>query len=118
MGTVVNIRCCSVNTSGCKLGALDEFTKAIDEDDLVVIYFTAEWCNLCKLIAPEFKIMSKEYTKANFYIVDVEKAEEVSMANGIRVVPTFMLFRQNKKIDELNGVDKGKLVEMIQKNLD
>lgn len=84
-------------------------------DKLVVVDFTAAWCPPCKMIAPKFEEMSKEFTDVIFYKVDVDENDETAEANGIQAMPTFIFYRNGKKIDQMSGASEEKLREMITK---
>jgi thioredoxin len=57
-----------------------------------LIDFYADWCGPCKMVAPILDELSKEYDgKINIYKIDTEAEQELSMAFGIRSIPS-MLF--------------------------
>jgi thioredoxin 1 len=57
-----------------------------------LIDFYADWCGPCKMVAPILEELSKEYDgKINIYKIDTEAEQELSMAFGIRSIPS-MLF--------------------------
>jgi thioredoxin 1 len=57
-----------------------------------LIDFYADWCGPCKMVAPILEDLSKEYDgKINIYKIDTEAEQELSMAFGIRSIPS-MLF--------------------------
>uniref|UniRef100_A0A1I7WVR2 SH3 domain-containing protein n=1 Tax=Heterorhabditis bacteriophora TaxID=37862 RepID=A0A1I7WVR2_HETBA len=45
----------------------------------VVVDFSAEWCNPCKMIAPIFDNLSNKYMSMTFLKVDVDKCEETAV---------------------------------------
>jgi thioredoxin len=57
-----------------------------------LIDFYADWCGPCKMVAPILEELSREYDgKINIYKIDTEAEQELSMAFGIRSIPS-MLF--------------------------
>ncbi|TSA30094.1 MAG: thioredoxin [Bacteroidetes bacterium] len=57
-----------------------------------IIDFYADWCGPCKMVAPILEELAKEYDgKINIYKIDTEDQQELSMAFGIRSIPS-MLF--------------------------
>jgi thioredoxin 1 len=57
-----------------------------------IIDFYADWCGPCKMVAPILEELAGEYNgKINIYKIDTEAEQELSMAFGIRSIPS-MLF--------------------------
>ena len=85
----------------------------------VLIDFWAEWCGPCKMSAPVVEELAKEYDgKLKVGKVDVDSNQQVSMQFGIRSIPTLLIFKQGKVVDQLVGaVPKRMLVEKITKHL-
>ena len=57
-------------------------------------------CPPCKAIAPEIEKLSAEEGNGAvvFLKVDVDKAEDAAADNGISAMPTFILFKDEKKV--------------------
>ena len=53
---------------------------------------------------------SGQYTGIKFGKVDVDECPEASEACGISAMPTFQMFVNGKKVDELMGASESKLV--------
>ncbi|XP_028635826.1 thioredoxin domain-containing protein 8-like [Grammomys surdaster] len=68
------------------------------ENRLVVIEFSAEWCDPCKTIAPVFQAMSLEYQNVMFAQVDVDSSKELTEYYQIKAVPTFQMFKYTQKV--------------------
>jgi thioredoxin 1 len=51
-----------------------------------------------------------------FVKFDVEKLPDLTAELGVRAMPTFMVFRDGKKVDELMGAHKGALEQLIEKH--
>lgn len=66
--------------------------KEVDNSLPIVYDFSAVWCGPCKLFAPVFEKVSKEYAgKANFVKVDVDTNPELAQQWNIRSVPTIIV---------------------------
>ena len=61
-----------------------------------VIDFYATWCGPCRMVAPILKDLAKEYGDSIVvYKVDTDKEKELSMAMGIRSLPTIVFIPKN-----------------------
>ena len=83
------------------------FTSA--RNKLVVVDFYADWCGPCIGIAPKIEEMDKAMDDVVFLKVNVDTAEEVAREYGISAMPTFILFKDGKKVDDLTGANPEKL---------
>jgi thioredoxin 1 len=81
----------------------------------IIVDFSATWCGPCRMIGPEFVKLSNEYQNVVFLKVDVDQVESVAASCGISAMPTFQVFKDGKKVDELVGASKEKLLELVQK---
>ncbi|XP_036187416.1 thioredoxin domain-containing protein 8 [Myotis myotis] len=58
--------------------------------------------------------MSMHYQNVVFANVDVDDSRDLAQTCNVRVIPTFQLFKQTKKIFEFCGADASKLEAKIQ----
>ena len=66
------------------------------------------------MIAPRVVEFSQKYSDANYLKVDVDELPDLAQQYGIRAMPTFMIFKDGKKVDELIGANPVKLEEKIK----
>lgn len=87
--------------------ALDEAsfeTKVEKDTSPILVDFWAEWCPPCRALAPVIEELAQEYQgKVRFAKLNVDEARDTAMRFGIRSIPTLILFKDGKKINELNG---------------
>lgn len=81
---------------------------------LVVVDFTATWCNPCQRIAPVFEQLSVKYPNAVFLKVDVDKCAETAAMEGVSAMPTFIFYRNHAKLGLCQGADPAGLETKIQ----
>ena len=67
------------------------------------------------MIGPYFEQLSKEYTNVNFIKVDVDELDDVSAEAGVSAMPSFFVYKNGQKVDELVGASKEKLQALIAK---
>ena len=68
-----------------------------------------------QVIAPKVVEFSKKYPNANYLKVDVDELSELAQEYGIRAMPTFLIFKDGEKVDEIVGANPVKLEEKIKK---
>ncbi len=85
----------------------------------VLVDFWAEWCAPCKMIAPMVEDLATEYDgKVNFVKLDVAANPETSVKFGIRSIPTLLLFKNGKPVDQVVGaVPKAVLKKRLENAL-
>lgn len=75
----------------------DTLHETIENNDIVLIDFWAEWCGPCRMFAPTYEKVSEKYAddglKIAFAKVDTEAEQELAMNFGIRSIPTLVAFR-------------------------
>jgi len=81
----------------------------------IIVDFSATWCGPCRMIGPEFVKLSNEYENVVFLKVDVDQVESVAASCGISAMPTFQVFKDGNKVDELVGASKEKLLDLVKK---
>jgi thioredoxin 1 len=71
---------------------------------LQLIDFYADWCGPCKIMAPIFTELEKEYEgKVEFKRVDVEAEGEKAAKFGVMSIPTFVLMKDDEETDRKIG---------------
>ena len=60
--------------------------------------------------------MAGEFPDVQFFKVDVDDAEDVAATCGIQAMPTFQVFKDGAKVDELQGADQAGLRTLVTKN--
>ncbi|XP_032977930.1 thioredoxin domain-containing protein 8-like [Rhinolophus ferrumequinum] len=105
--------CMELTTS---LILMDEFKTFLKSAGckLVVVEFSAKWCDACKKICPLVHAMSLQYQNVMFASVDVDNSWELAQTYHIRAIPTFQMFKQAQQIFEFCGADAKKLEVKIQ----
>lgn len=98
----------------------DNFDEQIKKlEGPVLVDFWAAWCAPCKLIAPSLEEISDEMAgQVNVGKVNVDEHGDVATRFGIRSIPTLMVFKDGKVVDQMIGaVPKTQIVDLIRKHL-
>lgn len=84
-----------------------------------IIDFYADWCGPCKMMAPIFVELEKEYKdKVEFQKIDVEENGETAQKYQVMSIPTFVLLKNDKEIDRRTGaMPKEVLKDWIESKL-
>ena len=69
------------------------FEKEVLKSDIpVIIDFWADWCAPCKMMAPVFEELSRDYEgKLKFAKLNTDENPELAATFGIRSIPTLMI---------------------------
>src|SRR3954452_16399819 len=70
----------------------------------VLVDFWAEWCGPCKALAPKLDEIAGEFQgKMKVMKVNIDDNPQSPAKYGIRGVPTLVLFKNGKEVDQIVG---------------
>ena len=83
----------------------------------VLVDFWATWCAPCKAIAPTIDAIAEEYAgKIKVGKVNVDDSQATPTKYSVRGIPTVILFKDGKVVDQIVGaVPKSQLEALIKK---
>ncbi|KAJ3120250.1 hypothetical protein HK100_012883 [Physocladia obscura] len=97
-----------------EISSAAQFDEYINRSSLTVVDFTAAWCGPCKAVAPRFAALAAQNKTCNFLKVDVDQNRDIASTYGVRAMPTFMVFKNGEKIDEVVGADLRRVESLIE----
>lgn len=81
-----------------RLESKEDIAKLIKENQMVLVYFGGESCNVCHAVKPKIEEILKNYPKIISVHVDTEKALMASTAYSIFTIPVILIFIEGKEI--------------------
>jgi thioredoxin 1 len=94
----------------------ETFNDTINNNDIVLVDWWAEWCGPCRSFAPVFEEASGKHPDIVFGKIDTETQPELSAMARITSIPTIMAFREGVLIfSQAGALPASSLEELIGK---
>lgn len=95
---------------------IEEFNFVLEKEDAVLVYFSHEQCNVCKVLKPKIAdMLVKHFPKMKMFYADTVKSPEIAGQNNIFTVPSIVCFfggRETFRKSRNIGVDElGKQIQ-------
>lgn len=98
----------------------DEFeSKIINNEKPALVDFWAEWCQPCKILSPTVEELANDYDEQILVgKLNVDDNPATATKFGIRGIPTLLLFKGGKVVQQLVGVkSKAEIKKVIDENI-
>ncbi len=93
--------------------------EVLESDQPVLVDFWATWCAPCRAIAPAVEELATQFKgKAKVAKMDIDNNQDTPQQYGIRSIPTLLVFKGGKVVDQIVGaVPKARLEAALTKAL-
>jgi thioredoxin 1 len=98
-----------------------DFEAEVMQSELpVLVDFWASWCGPCLRIAPEIEAIAVQMEgRIRVRKVDVDADPLLANQFGIRSIPTMLVFKEGKLVDQLVGaLPRASILARIERHLD
>ena len=95
-------------------------TEVLEASGPVLVDFWAEWCPPCRMIAPSIDALATAYSgRAKVGKLNVDENPEVAAAFGIRSIPTLLVLKGGKVVEQQVGaLPQPRIAEMLERQLE
>ncbi|MFZ5469057.1 MAG: thioredoxin [Myxococcota bacterium] len=92
-------------------------SEVLNSTQPVLVDFWATWCAPCRAIAPVLEELAGQYKgKVKIAKVNVDDNQDTPQQYGIRSIPTLLLFKGGKVVEQIVGAaPKAKLEDALKK---
>ncbi|MHA7222182.1 thioredoxin [Arthrobacter sp. RHLT1-20] len=91
----------------------EQFASTVEDNDIVLVDFWAEWCGPCKQFGPTYAAVSEKHQDVVFSKVDTEAEQQLAAEAGITSIPTLMAFREKVLVFSQPGALNAQQLEQI-----
>ena len=91
----------------------DSLSEVVQQNDTVLVQYSAGWCGNCRLMKPKFKRMASETPNAEFVMIDAEKFPESRKLAKVDNLPTFAAFQNGQLVNQIQTNRAESLKEFV-----
>lgn len=87
------------------------YSEMINSNPVVLVEFYASWCPHCKRMMPVVEQVKELLAgKVNVYQFDIDENEELSDREGVKTIPTFIIYLDGKEQWRQSGEMDGQVL--------
>lgn len=85
----------------------------LKSDKPVLLDFWASWCGPCRMQGPIIDQLATSHSNVVFGKVNVDEEPDLASEYGITSIPTLIIFRDGRVIDQVTGVTSKASIERM-----
>ncbi len=87
-------------------------TEVLNDSGLVLVDFWAPWCGPCRMVGPILDQIAQEQAgRVKVVKVNVDKNQELAAHYGVMSIPTMLIFKGGRLVDQLVGAYPKQTIE-------
>jgi thiol-disulfide isomerase/thioredoxin len=96
--------------------SIEKLRDAIKNSPIVLVYFSAPYCNVCKVLKPKIIELFFKYQEVKTIYVDLEQLKEASGEYSVFSLPTILVFIEGKEyLRESRNISLYEFEEKVQR---
>lgn len=91
----------------------DNLADIVNENDVVMVQYSASWCGNCRIMKPKFKKLASENETVAFVIADAEKFPQSRQLANVSNLPTFAVFKGGQLVNQVQTNKFDPLIDLF-----
>jgi len=91
----------------------DNLADIVQNNEVVLVQYSATWCGNCKIMKPKFKKLASENERIPFIIVDAERFPQSRQLANVSNLPTFAAFKKGQLTNQVQTNKFDPLIELL-----
>jgi thioredoxin 1 len=81
------------------------FEETLNNNQVVLVDFWAEWCGPCRVLGPTIDELEKEFVDSAVVAkLNITENPEASTKYSVRSIPTIIIYKNGEEVERLVGV--------------
>lgn len=77
---------------------LEDYQRQLDSESAVLVYFSHERCNVCKVLKPKVaELLHQNFPKIKQLYCNTELSPEIAGAHSVFAVPTLLIYFEGRE---------------------